>query len=140
VFRSWNLRYAASAAAGFVAVVALSWFALSTGVVSLGDASSGPTALAPASGDASPGNNVSRIPESPFMNRTLASPVSEGIHGPFRRTTREGAIATSNSGLDLDSLIRMETINMTDEERVEYLQKRIDVMNRHLDQYQEQRH
>ena len=130
-FRSWNLRYAASAAAGVVIAVALSWYALGSGVVSF---DTGGAERAVEAG------NVARTPQSPFLNMSPASPVSEGIHGPFRRTAtgREGAITAGAEAIDLDSLIRAQTHGMSVEERIDYLQKRAEFIDGYLQESREE--
>jgi anti-sigma factor RsiW len=136
LFRSWNIRYAASAAAGFVVAVALAWWAVGTGTVSW-DGGGGVLTQAPSGGavaeDASESSRVTAT-ESPFMTRSPASPVSEGVYGPFRRTSgpRQGAITSSAAGIDLDSLIHAQMMALPESERAEFLRKRIEFINTHL--------
>lgn len=137
VFRSWNLRYAASAAAAFVVAVALGWYSLGSGLISV-DRGGSVVAQQAAGNAEAPPSNITPLPQSPFLNMSPASPVSEGIHGPFRHTsTRTGAITAGPEAIDLDSLVRVQTNGMTEEERIEYLQRRAEFIDQYLQQCRE---
>lgn len=141
LFKAWNLRYAASAAAGLVMVMAVGWMALGTGMVSWerGSATSGPVATVPSetivATPSAQEQNTMQMTESPFTRQPAAQPVSEGgLHGPVRRVTgRQGAITLADSGVNLDSLIGVEMADKSEAERVQYLQERIELLNQHLD-------
>jgi hypothetical protein len=143
MFKAWNIRYIASAAAGLVMMIAAGWMAVGTGLVAWngGAAVTNPAPLAyNDAGASSSATPSTQLQGSPFTSRSAAQPVSEGLHGPVRReNARQGAITSSNGGVNLDSLIQVEMSRRSDAERVQYLQQQIQLLNRHLDRYTQQK-
>jgi len=141
LFKSWNLRYAASAVAGFVGVVAIGWMAIGTGVISFGG---GMTALeqpqlvadagTPSSGEADGATHI-RDPEGPvFVNRSHGNVVSQGAPVEERTVSQpHGAMDAAVAPMNLDSLVQVEMLNQGPDERVRYLEERIRLLNDHLE-------
>jgi hypothetical protein len=129
-FRAWNLRYAASAVGAFALVVAAGWLAFGTGTLRLEKDAATPALMSRLV------TNSGGYSDFGQRGRSAASPVSEGVGvrakaGP----ARQGAIGESNTPAYLDSLLRVETMDMTDAERIQYLEARIRLYNQHLDRY-----
>lgn len=141
LLRAWNIRYAASAVAGFAMVVAAGWMAIGTGVVSLGGGAAvmtQPPVIAsgtPSSSDESASKKPVQTSTDPvFTNSPASRMVSFGTPAGSGSVSRvHGALESSATPVDLDSLVQAEMMNRTDQERVDYLQERIRLLQGHLE-------
>ncbi len=142
LFRAWNFRYAASAAAGFVVVVAASWMALSTGAVSIGGGGATLDRSNIYAGGSPTVTRTIRQPDRPvFSNRSLSSAVSTGTPvGERALTPVQGPIDASHAPVNLDSLIQVEMSNQSEPDRIKYLEKHIHLLNEHLDKCKQKKH
>jgi hypothetical protein len=148
LFRTWNLRYGASAVAGFVVVVAVGWMAFSAGIVSVGGGSEatlatpGPVAerseaaLEPAKeaeADMAEAKKSVQQPSGPiFTDHSAGSPVSLGAANRGRVTSaKRGPIEASSAPVNMDSLVQAEMMNLSDEERAKYLNDRIMILEKY---------
>lgn len=143
LFRAWNTRYAVSAVAGFLAVIAVGWMGFSTGVIGIGGGAAVQPALVagadqPAQSTTPQRANI-RLEESPFIRTPVGSPVSQGVPPERHTVQRPGAISeageTGMTRVDLDSLIQAEMSGRSTEERVRYLQNGARVFNHYLELY-----
>lgn len=150
MFRAWNLRYGASAAAGFVMVVAVGWMAFSTGIISVGGGTQATLTpprdvvaerVEPAEEgvgeESSQSEAAIQQPAGDVFGRSAGRPVAMGPASSNRSVTaKRGPIEASNAPVNMDSLVQMEMMNMTDEERAAYLQERIHLLRQHAEKYQ----
>jgi hypothetical protein len=141
LFKSWNLRYAASAVAGFVGIVAIGWMAIGTGLITFGGGMAAldqpqlvADAAAPSSGETADVPHI-REPEGPvFTNRSHGSVVSQGAPAEERTVSEpRGAMDEAVAPMNLDSLVQVEMLNRKPAERVRYLEERIQLLNDHLE-------
>jgi len=134
LLRTWNLRYAMSAVAGFAMVVAAGWAALSTGVITLGSGAAVMTPPATVAEGTSP-NGVPgiRAINDPFIKTPAFTEVRFGAPADEGVAQRSGGALDTSTPVDLDSLVQAEMANRTDAERVQYLQERIDLLQSHLE-------
>ena len=140
LFRAWNLRFAASAAAGVTVAIAAGWLAVASGLI----LPAGNQGLVDESG-----RGLSRsLPAEPTREEQSAQPtarpawwgglrsqpagpavgtvVSGGDQAQVAKSSRVGAIDDmTSSSTALDSLIRAETAGMTEADRERYLRVRI---------------
>jgi anti-sigma factor RsiW len=138
LFRAWNLRFAASAAAGVTVAIAAGWVAIQLvspwsdqGVAV--DGGRGPSHQQSVQEDrvAQPATPLWRegLGARPAGN-TMGSVVSGGVHAPSGKSSRVGAIDDMTS--PLDSLIRAETAGMTEEQQRRYLCTHIERIEAYL--------
>jgi len=140
LFRTWNLRFAASAAAGVAVTFAAGWLVVASGLISpmrdqglAVETERGPTHALPAEKTELADETASptQLPQPVLRDGLRGRPsgpamgtvVSGGDRAPAGKTSRHGAIddPAAASAAVLDSLIRAETVGMTVAERDRYL-------------------
>ena len=141
MFRSWNARYAATALASFGIVLVAGLLAFRAGVIPL----QAPTPLAQQAEvvvGSDPRVDVPVRGESPTREvklpiLTASNPIArlvtwgDGLNPHTNAPV--GAIDQVSDRNNLDSLVRTEMERMTEDERIRYLQRRIHLLQSHLE-------
>jgi hypothetical protein len=147
LLRSWNLRYATAAVAGFAAVVVVGLFAVNSGLTLFGSGdqvaapteSVEPNAAEFAAEGSSPPVDERSTPE-PFVSGggSLGRPVSVGGGANQGRPDLTGVIDESTKPvvLDPDSITKTETEGLSPEARIHYLEGRIRLLQSNLEKCQ----
>jgi len=138
LFRIWNVRFAASAAAGVTVAIAAGWLAVASGLISpAGDqglaVEAGRTVSRPLPGEPAQEERLAQPTTTPSWQEgprsrpagpSVGSVVSGGDHAQSGKSSRVGAI--DETATPLDSLIRAETVGMTEAQRARYLRTHIE--------------
>jgi anti-sigma factor RsiW len=145
LFHVWNLRFAASAAAGVTVAIAAGWLAVASGLIlPAGDqglvAESGRELSRPLPAEPAKEERVAQPTAQPAWRGDLRdqpagpSVVSGGNRTQAGKASRVGAIdEMASSSAALDSLIRAETAGMTEADRERYLRVRIERLQTFLE-------